>query len=141
MWKRAGFFSRIWIPAIRRHFRGLDCFSAPEAYTFAFKGYVECNWLQLLEVGIDPAHASFLHRFEEDDAAEEGYGQQFGDDVVDSGLAMTRVMRQAFRPEIRVDETDYGLRLVTLRDPRQSGDARSGHEPPVSQCHYDTPEQ
>ena len=97
-------------------FPGLDCFSAPEAYTFAFKGYVECNWLQLLEVGIDPAHASFLHRFEEDEAAEEGYGQQFGDDVVDSGLAMTRVMRQAFRPEIRVDETDYGLRLVTLRD-------------------------
>ena len=97
-------------------FPGLDCFSAPDAYTFAFKGYVECNWLQLLEVGIDPAHASFLHRFEEDTAAEEGYGQQFGDDVVDSGLAMTRVMRQASRPEIRVDETDYGLQLITLRD-------------------------
>lgn len=97
-------------------FPGLDCFRAPDAYTFAFKGHVDCNWLQLLEVGIDPAHASFLHRFEEDEAAEEGYGQQFGDGVADSGLAMTRVMRHAFRPEIRVDETDYGLRLVTLRD-------------------------
>ena len=97
-------------------FPGLDCFQAPDAYTFAFKGYVDCNWLQLLEVGIDPAHASFLHRFEEDEAAEDGYGQQFGDDVADTGLAMTRVMRQSSRPEIRVDETDYGLRLITLRD-------------------------
>ena len=97
-------------------FAGLDCFSAPDAYTFAFKGLVDCNWLQLLEVGIDPAHASFLHRFEEDEEAEKGYGLQFRDDVADSGLEMTRVMRQSCRPEIHVDETDYGLRLITLRD-------------------------
>ena len=45
----------------------LDCFAAPEAYSFAWKGWWECNWLQALEVGIDPAHASFLHRFFEDD--------------------------------------------------------------------------
>ncbi len=95
---------------------GLDCFAAPGAYTFAFKGFVDCNWLQLLEVGIDPAHASFLHRFEEDGEAETGYGMQFRDDVADSGLEMTRVMRRSFRPDIRVAETDYGLRLVTLRD-------------------------
>ena len=79
-------------------------------------GLVDCNWLQLLEVGIDPAHASFLHRFEEDKEAEKGYGLQFRDDVADSGLEMTRVMRQSCRPEIHVDETDYGLRLITLRD-------------------------
>jgi phthalate 4,5-dioxygenase oxygenase subunit len=30
---------------------------------FAFKGLWHCNWLQAFEVGIDPAHASFLHRF------------------------------------------------------------------------------
>ena len=48
-------------------FPEIDCFVAPVAYTFAFKGLMECNWLQALEVGIDPAHASFLHRFFEDE--------------------------------------------------------------------------
>jgi len=43
-------------------FPEIDCFVAPDAYTFAFKGHIGCNWLQALEVGIDPAHASFLHR-------------------------------------------------------------------------------
>ena len=38
-------------------FPEIDCFVAPDAYTFAFKGLIECNWLQALEVGIDPAHA------------------------------------------------------------------------------------
>ncbi|MFC7734310.1 hypothetical protein ACFQX4_00370 [Roseomonas sp. GCM10028921] len=38
-----------------------DCFVAPGTDTFAFKGLIECNWLQALEVGVDPAHASFLH--------------------------------------------------------------------------------
>src|SRR5436190_732215 len=38
-------------------FPAFDCFVAPDAYTFAFKGYWDCNWLQALEVGIDPPHA------------------------------------------------------------------------------------
>ena len=44
-------------------FPDFDCFRAPDTHVFAFKGLWECNWLQALEVGIDPAHASFLHRF------------------------------------------------------------------------------
>src|ERR1700756_763267 len=43
-------------------FPAFDCFLAPDTHTFAFKGLIECNWLQALEVGLDPAHASFLHR-------------------------------------------------------------------------------
>src|SRR4051812_19387458 len=34
-------------------FPAFDCFVAPGTHTFAFKGYLECNWLQALEVGID----------------------------------------------------------------------------------------
>src|SRR5688572_21524630 len=30
-------------------FPAFDCFVAPDAYTFAFKGYWDCNWLQALE--------------------------------------------------------------------------------------------
>src|SRR5687768_7120662 len=44
-------------------FPALDCFTAPESHVFAFKGHLDCNWLQAVEVGVDPAHASFLHRF------------------------------------------------------------------------------
>ena len=48
-------------------FPDFDCFIAPATHTFAFKGMIDCNWLQSLEVGIDPVHTSFLHRFFEDE--------------------------------------------------------------------------
>ena len=35
-------------------FPEIDCFVAPGSHTFAFKGHIDCNWLQALEVGIDP---------------------------------------------------------------------------------------
>lgn len=93
-----------------------DCFEAPEDYTFAFKGLIECNWLQAVEVGIDPAHASFLHRFFEDEDPDEAYGKQFRDKVADTELTVTKVLREHDRPSINVDETDSGMRLTTLRD-------------------------
>ncbi len=93
-----------------------DCFRAPDSHVFAFKGLWECNWLQALEVGIDPAHASFLHRFLQDEDPKEAYGKQFRDTSDGSDMPMTRVLREFPRPEIRVEETDYGLRLIALRD-------------------------
>ena len=96
-------------------FPDLDCFVAPEDHTFAFKGLWECNWLQAHEVGIDPAHASFLHRFFEDEDPAEQYGKQFRDEAADSGIPITRVLREFHRPKINVEPTDYGMRLVTLR--------------------------
>ncbi len=93
-----------------------DCFKAPDNYSFAFKGLIECNWLQALEVGIDPAHASFLHRFFEDEAPEDGgYGKQFRGQAVDLDMPATRLMREYPRPDITVEETDYGLRILSLR--------------------------
>jgi phthalate 4,5-dioxygenase oxygenase subunit len=96
-------------------FPHFDCFTAPASHTFAFKGLIECNWLQSLEVGIDPAHTSFLHRFFHDEDSEKGYGKLFRDRSIDSDLPMTRVMREFPRPQIEVEPTDYGLRVVTLR--------------------------
>ena len=93
-----------------------DCFAAPDAYTFAFKGHLECNWLQALEVGIDPAHGSFLHRFFEDEDPEEGYGLQFRDRVEGAAFPLTRIMREFPCPEIRIEDTGYGMRLTALRD-------------------------
>lgn len=93
----------------------LDCFQAPDTHTFAFKGLWECNWLQALEVGIDPAHASFLHRFFEDEDAANNYGKQFRDASLDSHIPMTRLLREHARPRIGVDATNYGLRITSTR--------------------------
>ncbi len=98
----------------------LDCFLAPDAYTFAFKGLMECNWLQALEVGIDPAHASFLHRFIEDEDPNDSYGKQFRDAVDGGEMTGTRVLRDYERPEIHAEQTDYGVRLTALRHINES---------------------
>ena len=97
-------------------FPDFDCFVAPDEYTFAFKGYIDANWLQALEVGIDPAHASFLHRLFEDEDPQAGYGLQFRDTPVDGEVAMTRLLRTKTRPTIEVEETEYGMRILALRD-------------------------
>jgi phthalate 4,5-dioxygenase len=96
-------------------FPDFDCFVAPDTHTFAFKGLFECNWLQALEVGIDPAHASYLHRFFEDEDTAESYGKQFRGASADSEMPITRVLREYDRPEISVEPTDYGMRLTALR--------------------------
>ena len=95
-----------------------DCFKAPDSHVFAFKGLWACNWLQALEVGIDPAHASFLHRFLQDEDPKDSYGKQFRDNVkhgAGAEIPMTKLLRDYPRPEIRVEETDYGMRLIALR--------------------------
>jgi len=96
-------------------FPHFDCFTAPASHTFAFKGLIACNWLQSLEVGIDPAHTSFLHRFFHDEDSAAGYGKLFRDRSIDSDMPMTRIMREFPRPRIEVEPTEYGLRVVTLR--------------------------
>jgi len=96
-------------------FPHFDCFVAPNEYTFAFKGYWDCNWLQALEVGIDPAHASWLHKYFEDEDPAQSYGRQFRAASAGSEMPMSKVLREFDRPEIRVERTAYGMRLQTLR--------------------------
>ena len=81
---------------------------------FAFKGYLECNWLQVVEVGIDPSHASYLHRYLDEN--EIDYGLQFGGTSGDSDLSVTSVLRNFDRPEINVVPEDFGLRIITTRE-------------------------
>ena len=96
-------------------FPNFDCFRAPGTHVFAFKGLWKCNWLQALEVGIDPAHASFLHRFLQDEDPADSYGKQFRDSAADTKIPMTKLLRDYPRPEIQVEETDYGMKLTALR--------------------------
>ena len=101
-----------------------DCFIAPDSHSFAFKGLWHCNWLQAVEVGIDPAHPSFLHRYLQDESLEQGDGRQYGRQFRAASVGsvdgerwpMTRVMREFCSPEIHHDEVAPGLtRLTTLR--------------------------
>ena len=104
-------------------FPALDCFHAPSTHVFAFKGLWHCNWLQAFEVGIDPAHASFLHRFLNDtpleDVGSNPGGKQFRSaslgDVGGEQWPMTRVLREFHRPDIRLESRPWGLQLTTLR--------------------------
>lgn len=66
-------------------------------------------------MGIDPAHASYLHRFFEDEDTSESYGKQFRGASADSDMPITQVLREYDRPDISVEPTDYGFRLKALR--------------------------
>src|SRR6202011_2646549 len=68
-----------------------------------------------LEIGIDPAHTSFLHRFFEDENPSDGYGKPFRDVSADSDMPITEVMREYSRPAIEVERAPWGLRVTTLR--------------------------
>jgi phthalate 4,5-dioxygenase oxygenase subunit len=96
-------------------FPDYDCFVAPDAYTFAFKGRWDCNWLQGVEGGIDPSHVSFLHKFLQEDPREV-YGQQFAEIVEGTDQTLSSLVGENFRPDIEVERTDYGLRVFAIRD-------------------------
>ncbi|MES2999324.1 MAG: Rieske 2Fe-2S domain-containing protein [Pseudomonadota bacterium] len=104
-------------------FPRFDCFAAPSSHTFAFKGLWQCNWLQAFEVGIDPAHPSFLHRFLGDEPlegiGENAAGKQFRSAAAGSfegeRWPMTRIMREFHQPEISFEPQPWGMQLTALR--------------------------
>jgi phthalate 4,5-dioxygenase len=104
-------------------FPAFDCFEAPASHSFAFKGLWNCNWLQAFEVGIDPAHPSFLHVFFHDEAPEatgdNKAGRQFrsnsAGDINGEHWPMTRIMREFNQPEISFEAMPYGFQLKALR--------------------------
>jgi phenylpropionate dioxygenase-like ring-hydroxylating dioxygenase large terminal subunit len=104
-------------------FPEFDCFAAPASHSFAFKGLWNCNWLQAFEVGIDPAHPSFLHVFFNDEPGDEtgdnAAGRQFRSSSAGSvngePWPMTRIMREFNQPAISCEPKPHGLQLTALR--------------------------
>jgi phenylpropionate dioxygenase-like ring-hydroxylating dioxygenase large terminal subunit len=104
-------------------FPEFDCFAAPASHTFAFKGLWQCNWLQAFEVGIDPAHPSFLHRFLNDEPlaqiGDNAAGKQFrsasAGEFGGERWPMTRIMREFHQPEISFENMPWGMQLTALR--------------------------
>ena len=121
-------------------FPHFDCFVAPDTHTFAFKGMIDCNWLQSLEVGIDPAHTSFLHRFFHDEDPAQGYGKMFRDQSLGTDMPMTQIMREFPRPRIEVEPTEFGFRIATLRQISAAQHACPRHQSGVSERLHDPDE-
>jgi phenylpropionate dioxygenase-like ring-hydroxylating dioxygenase large terminal subunit len=104
-------------------FPEFDCFAAPATHSFAFKGLWNANWLQAFEVGIDPAHPSFLHRYLQDEPlaaiGENAAGKQFrsasAGAVDGEQWPMTRIMREFFKPDISFEPKPWGMQLTALR--------------------------
>jgi phthalate 4,5-dioxygenase len=101
----------------------LDCFKAPPTHSFAFKGLWQCNWLQAFEVGIDPAHPSFLHRFFGDEPLEATGGNEAGKQFRSASVGdmngqrwpMSRIMREFHQPDINFEPTPWGMQVTALR--------------------------
>jgi phthalate 4,5-dioxygenase len=93
-----------------------DAFSAPDSHVFAFKGLWHCNWLQAFEVGIDPAHPSFLHRYLQDESLEATYGPP----------VPRRQRRRRRRRALADDARD--ARVPQPRDPARRGRARADED-------------
>ena len=104
-------------------FPAFDCFKAPSSHSFAFKGLWNANWLQAFEVGIDPAHPSYLHRFLQDEALQNignnAAGKQFrsaaAGSVEGEQWPMTRIMREFAQPDISFIDKPWGMQLTALR--------------------------
>jgi phthalate 4,5-dioxygenase len=82
----------------------------PEAHRFVSKFYQECNYLQGLEGGVDPAHISFLHGVV--DADDEGLRREL--DRASAGFALAVQLDRA--PHLEVVDTPYGVLIGARRD-------------------------
>ena len=97
---------------------GFDWHDAPAAHTFVFKGLQRANWLQAVEGEIDPCHLSYLHRYlREEIDADASYGfKQYLETAGETGVSVTRILREAPNPRLEIERTDFGVRVFALRD-------------------------
>ena len=82
----------------------------PEAQRFVSKFWQECNYLQALEGGVDPAHISFLHGILD---ARDEEGRRALDQAA-AGFGFAAQLERA--PHIEVADTPVGLLIGARRD-------------------------
>ena len=87
----------------------LEWTRVPDAQRFVSKFYQECNYLQGLEGGVDPAHISFLHGVV--DAGDDALRDL---DRASAGFALAAQLEKA--PYIEVVDTAYGALIGARRD-------------------------
>ena len=84
-------------------------FTVPSDHRYVTKLYHECNYLQALEGNMDPSHTSFLHR--QLDAPSDSKRPVGGTD----GKLPMHFYIQDSAPRIETEETDFGARIVSIR--------------------------
>ncbi len=82
--------------------------TAPDESLLASKVFSACNYLQGNEGNIDPVHLSFLHKF-----FKEGERRR---SVAGGASTSNTYFGNVVCPTIEVEETDFGLRIFTVRD-------------------------
>jgi phthalate 4,5-dioxygenase len=85
------------------------------------KDYQNCNYLQALEGGIDPAHGAFLHgpvhsRPLADTTALRAHGTGFGGDRDIGGTFRVAFATGQRTPLVEMAATDYGIMVVGRRE-------------------------
>jgi phenylpropionate dioxygenase-like ring-hydroxylating dioxygenase large terminal subunit len=88
----------------------LEWAMVPPAQRFISKFWQDCNYLQALEGGVDPAHISFLHGVL--DARDDGLRQAL--DQAAAGFGYVSQLERA--PHIEVADTDTGLLIGARRE-------------------------
>lgn len=88
----------------------LEWTRVPAAQRFVSKFYQECNYLQGLEGGVDPAHIAFLHGVV--DGADEGLRREL--DQASAGFLLATQLERA--PHLEVVDTPYGALIGARRD-------------------------
>ena len=82
----------------------------PESQRLVTRFWQDCNYLQALEGGVDPAHISFLHGIL--DSGDEGLRRAL--DRASAGFGFTAQLERA--PHLEVADTDTGLLIGARRE-------------------------
>ena len=112
--ERAGIIFAYMGPGEPPLFPAYEPFIAPAGHVLVTKIYHECNYFQANEGNLDPSHVSFLHR--QDNVPENLKRTVQGSD----GKLPLALYAADLAPEIEADETDFGVRIFSIRHPAEN---------------------
>jgi phthalate 4,5-dioxygenase oxygenase subunit len=99
-------------------FREYEYMDVPSSHRLVTRVLLDCNWLQVLEGGLDSTHVGILH-------AEFAKSFEQRDSSLPEGLQrQAQVFSTDYTPSIDVRDTDFGFHYAALRD---AGDGRNVH--------------
>jgi phthalate 4,5-dioxygenase len=86
--------------------------AATPEHRYLHKAFVECNYLQAVEGGIDPAHMSYLHR----SWRRPPWARKDARTVPGSRRPAAAFLREDRVPNLEIERTDFGVRNYAIRD-------------------------
>jgi phenylpropionate dioxygenase-like ring-hydroxylating dioxygenase large terminal subunit len=99
-------------------FREYEYMTVPSSHRLIMRMKLDCNWMQVLEGGLDSTHVGILH-------AEFAKSFETRDASLPEGLqAQAQVYSTDFAPALEVRDTDFGFHYAALRD---AGDGANVH--------------